>query len=263
MSSILKTVPALPRGRRIRQRGAIVTAAVMIGVLLIWQLGTMLAGTSATVLPSPTEIVVGADWPVVFVAALNTILATVLGFVVGNLVGLALAIALNASRTLSDIVYPFAVLVRSIPIVALAPFIVLAVGRGPAASVTVAALIVFFPTLVNVILGLRSVPREAIELTRVINASTVFQYVHVRIPFAMPSFVNALKISAPGAVLGVMTAEWIIGGDGLGRLVIQSWLTLEIPTMWGAVVLSAVVAWVLFSLVSLAEKLLLGWAVRT
>ncbi len=85
----------------------------------------------------------------------------------------------------------------------------------------------------------------------------------VRIPFAMPSFVTALKISAPNAVLGVMTAGWIIGGSGLGRLVVQSWLRLDITTMWGAVLVSALVAWLLFSIVNLIERLLLGWAVRT
>jgi len=251
------------RRRRLGARGAITTAAVVIVILLAWQIGTSVTGTSVTVLPSPTAIITQANWGTVLAAAGATILATLSGFVVGNIVGLLLAIAVTSSRTVSDIVYPFAVLVRSIPIVALAPFIILAFGRGAAATTVVAALIVFFPTLVNVILGLRSVPEEAIELMKIVNASPVFQYVRVRIPFAMPAFVSALKISAPNAVLGVMTAEWIIGGTGLGRLIVQSWLSLDVPTMWGAVVLSAVVAWLLFSLVTLVERLLLGWAVRT
>ncbi|MFV0374293.1 ABC transporter permease [Microbacterium sp.] len=239
------------------------TALVVVVLLAAWQIGTMLLGTPETVLPSPAAVLTASDWTAVVVAAGTTALATLAGFLAGNLLGLTLAIVITASRTLADIIYPLAVVVRSIPVVALAPFIILAVGRGPAATTVVAALIVFFPTLVNVILGLRSVPAEAVELLRVINASPVFQYARVRIPFAMPAFISALKISAPNAVLGVMTAEWIIGGSGLGRLIVQSWLSLDVPTMWGAVVFSAVVAWLLFSLVTLVERFLLGWAVRT
>lgn len=249
--------------RRVSMPAWLATAIVVLIVLAIWQLAVTLLGVSPNVLPAPSLIAVDANWPLVLEAALNTTLATLAGFAVGNAVGLALAVLICASRTFSDIVYPIAVVVRAIPIVALAPFITLAFGRGPGATVVVAALIVFFPTLVNVILGLRSVPAETIELLKVMNASTVFGYVKVRIPFAMPSFVSALKISAPNAVLGVMTAEWIIGGTGLGRLVVQSWLGLDITTMWGAVLVSAVVASVLFSIVSLAERALLGWAVRT
>lgn len=261
MSAIAQR-PSLRRGPS--RAGEVLLPALVVAVLLIaWQIGTMVSGTSVTVLPSPSTILTQADWSTIGTATLSTIGSVLAGFVLGNLTGFMLSLAVCASRTLADIIYPAAVVVRSIPIVALAPFITLFLGRGVISAVVVGALIVFFPTLVNTIVGLRSVPREALELTHVFNASAVFQYLRVRIPFSMPWFVSALRISAPGAVLGVMTAEWVIGGEGLGRLVVQSWLGLDIPTMWGAVVLSAAVAWALFSLVSLAERLLLGWAVRT
>ncbi|WP_158861697.1 ABC transporter permease [Leifsonia sp. AG29] len=256
---------ATPRMPRPSLRPGVVLAPVLVvgALLVVWQLGTSLTGTSVTVLPSPATILTQADWPAIGAATMSTIGSVLAGFALGNLVGFALALLVSASRPLADIIYPGAVMVRSIPIVALAPFITLFFGRGVLSAVVVGALIVFFPTLVNTIVGLRSVPQEALELGHVFNAGPVFQYVRVRIPFAMPWFVSALRISAPGAVLGVMTAEWVIGGAGLGRLVVQSWLGLDIPTMWGAVVLSAVVAWALFSVVSLAERLFLGWAVRT
>ncbi|MBR23319.1 MAG: ABC transporter permease [Leifsonia sp.] len=254
---------ALAQRNRVALPSWLVTALVVIIVLTVWQIVVTALQVSTNVLPGPVQIALEAEWTLVLTAALSTALATLAGFAVGNIVGLVLAVFICASRTFSDIVYPMAIVIRAIPIVALAPFITLAFGRGPGAAVIVGALIVFFPTLVNVILGLRSVPGETLELLKVINASTPFGYLRVRIPFAMPSFVSALKISAPNAVLGVMTAEWVIGGTGLGRLVVQSWLSLDITTMWGAVVLSAVVASVLFSVVNLAERLLLGWAVRT
>ncbi|MFT4083316.1 MAG: ABC transporter permease subunit [Nocardioides sp.] len=259
-SAARRGVPAGVPGATLRN---VVALVVVLVVLIGWQLATTVTGTSVTVLPSPTQILGQADWSAIASAAAHTLLATVLGFVIGNLVGLALAIVITASRAISDIVYPLAVVIRSVPVVALAPFIILVFGRGSSAATAVAALIVFFPTLVNVVLGLRSVPAEVHELTAVINASTVFEYTRIRIPFALPAFVSALKISAPNAVLGVMTAEWVLGGNGLGRLVVQSWLGLEVPTMWGGVIVSALVAWLLFSAIGLAERTLLTWAVRT
>lgn len=241
----------------------IITLVAVVIVLAAWQLATVIFGINPSLLPSPIRIVAEADWGVVAGAAGATLISTALGFVAGNTLGLVLAIVICGSRTAADIVYPGAIFVRAIPIVALAPFITLALGRGVGATVAVAALIVFFPTLVNTILGLRSVPREALELMHVTNASPLFTYLAVRVPFALPSFASALRISAPNAVLGVMTAEWIIGGDGLGRLIVQAWLRLDIATMWGAVLVSAALAWALFSLLGVLERALLGWAVRT
>lgn len=260
MSVVVPTRVRLPR---VHRSGVVGTAGVMLTLLVVWEIGVRVSGTSSTVLPAPSAIAAEARWSDVLASGLVTTRSTLAGFVVGNLVGLALGLAIAASRTMSSLIFPGAIAVRSIPIVALAPFITLAVGRGATATIAVSALIVFFPTLVNVILGLRSVPCESLELMHVSNAPKIFTYVHVRLPYAGPAFFGALKIAAPAAVLGVMTAEWVLGGEGLGQFVIQSWLTLEVTTVWGAVAFSAVVAWGLFAVISLGERLLLGWAVRT
>ncbi len=243
--------------------GPLLTFGVVAVTVVVWQVLVVAFNVPSFILPSPIEIVTGADWGVVAVAAGVTALSTLAGFAVGNLVGLLLALLISSSRTISDIVYPGAIVVRSIPVVALAPFITLAFGRGGGATVIVAAMIVFFPTLVNVLLGLRSVSADSVELMHVLNASTVTTYVRLRIPASLPSFFSALRISAPNAVLGVMTAEWIIGGNGLGHLIITSWLALDMATMWAAVVVSAIVAAALFTLVAISERFFIGWAVRT
>ena len=120
----------------------------------------------------------------------------------------------------------------------------------------------FFPTLINSLQGLNSVSRESMELMKVLNASRVERYVRVRIPASMPAFFSALGFAAPNAGLGVMTAEWSVGG-GLGHLVITSWLSLQMQTMWAAVVLSAVLAAVLFSIVAWVERVVIRWARTT
>ena len=252
-----------PRTRRyFNARGAIITSSALVGALLVWQIAVLVFQIPSYILPSPLEIATGAEWGSVLNASMRTIMSTMLGFIAGNLIGFILAILISASPTLSSVIYPGAIVIRSIPVVALAPFITLAFGRGAAATIVVAAMIVFFPTLVNVLQGLNSVKPEALELMKVINASKVHRYQLLRIPTSMPSFFSALRIAAPNAVLGVMTAEWIVGG-GLGHLIITSWLALRMPTMWGAVIASAVLAALLFALVSLGEKLVIGWSKQT
>lgn len=238
------------------------TLLVLGCVIVVWQLAVVLFGIPNFILPSPLNILLNAEWGHTLKALGQTSVSTAIGFLVGNAVGYVGALLISASPTMSRIIFPGAVVFRSIPVVALAPFITLAVGRGAAATVIVAALIVFFPTLINTLQGLRSVSTESIELMRILNASRVTTYLRVRIPASMPSFFSALRIAAPNAVLGVMTAEWIVGG-GLGNLVITSWLALRMPTMWSAVVASAVLAAVLFSLVSLCERSVVRWAKTT
>ncbi|GAA1575032.1 ABC transporter permease [Leucobacter aridicollis] len=235
------------------------TLLVLVSVIVVWQGAVTVFGVPSFILPAPLDIITHADWPDTLRALGQTSVSTALGFVAGNAVGYIGALLISASPTLSRIIFPGAIVFRSIPVVALAPFITLAVGRGAAATVVVAALIVFFPTLINSLQGLRSVRTESLELMRILNASRLTTYLRVRIPASMPSFFSALRIAAPNAVLGVMTAEWIVGG-GLGNLVITSWLALRMPTMWSAVLASAVLAAVLFSVVSLCERSVVRWA---
>ncbi|MFJ3249919.1 ABC transporter permease [Streptomyces sp. NPDC088770] len=243
-------------------RGPVTSAAVLAAALAVWETGVRVTGTPSYALPAPSEIVTAADWGAVLEAVKSTVLAVLGGFAAGNAAGFVLALLISASPVLASVLYPLALTLRAIPVVALAPFITLAFGRGATLTVVVAALIVFFPTLINVLLGLRSVEREALELMHVLNCRPVTVYRRVRLPAAMPSFFDAMRIAAPSAVLGVMTAEWIIGGQGLGKLVITAALSLETATMWAAILASSVVAGLLFSLVTLAERLLLPWAER-
>ncbi|ROO87231.1 NitT/TauT family transport system permease protein [Actinocorallia herbida] len=245
-----------------RLREPLVSATVFGLAILGWEVGVRVTGTPDYALPAPSLIVSTADWAGVLTAARDTVGSVLMGFAAGNAAGLLLALLISASPLLAAVLYPLALTVRAVPVVALAPFITLVAGRGAAPTVVVAALIVFFPTLVNVLLGLRSVEREALELMHVLNCRARTVYWRVRLPAAMPAFFDSLRIAAPSAVLGVMTAEWLIGGDGLGKLVISTALSQDTATMWGAILASSAVAGLVYAAITLAERRLLPWAVR-
>ena len=238
------------------------SARAIVGLLIVvalWQLLVTWRNIPAYVIPSPWEIISGADWPAVFNASANSLVAIVLGFVVGNVAGFLLALIAASSLIASGIVQPLSLTLRSIPIIAVAPLLTLLFGRGIAVVVVVGALIVFFPTLINMLIGLRSTEREALELMRIMDCSGPQVFWLVRLPSSMPYLVASLKIAAPAAVLGVMVAEWVVGGDGLGQLVLRSSMQIEYPTMWAAVMASAVLAGLMFAVVALLERVLIPW----
>ena len=231
----------------------------LVVVVALWQLLVTWRDIPTYVIPSPWEIVSGADWAAVVSASANSLVAIILGFVLGNIAGFVLAVIAASSLIASGIVQPLSLTLRSIPIIAIAPLLTLLFGRGIAVVVVVGALIVFFPTLINMLIGLRSTEREALELMRILDCSAPQVFWMVRLPSSMPYLVASLKIAAPAAVLGVMVAEWIVGGNGLGQLVLRSSMQIEYPTMWAAVIASAALAGLMFAVVALLERVLIPW----
>ncbi len=109
---------------------------------------------------------------------------------------------------------PVAVVLRSVPFVAMTPLIAVALGRGLVSVTVIAGIVTFFPTLVNVVQGLRSAPDDAILLMRAFDASELTTLVKVRLPSALPSLFSSARIAAPGALLGAILAEWLSTGTG-------------------------------------------------
>jgi NitT/TauT family transport system permease protein len=213
------------------------------------------------VLPTPAEIARAAatSHHALLAGLKETALGAFTGFVAGNVGGFLGAVAIAASLTASRVVLPMAVAVRSIPIIALTPFLTLLLGRGLVTVMTISALIVFFPTLVNGVHGLRSTEQAALELMHLLNAPRWEVFWRVRLPTALPALFAAFRIAAASSVLGALVAEWVASGSGLGQLILQSGVQFEVPLMWSGVVVSTLLAVVAFGLVSWAERRLLAW----
>jgi NitT/TauT family transport system permease protein len=257
------TVWVLPRPARTlgRHRTGLVTIAFMAAVVAAWQLLPPLFSVKEYVLPTPSEIVrAGASEHTQLLSGLKTTaIGAFGGFVAGNLAGVAVAIAVASSVTVSRVLLPMSLVVRSIPIIALTPFLTLLIGRGHATVITISALIVFFPTLVNGVLGLRSVEDESLELMRVLNASWWQVFWRLRLPAALPALFAAFRVAAAACVLGALVAEWVASGSGLGYLILQSGVQFEVPLMWSGVLLSTAMAVFAFGLISYAERRLVSW----
>jgi len=160
-------------------------------------------------------------------------------------------------------VYPLAVTVRTLPIVAISPILVLALGSGYAPKIAIAALIVFFPTLVNMADGLNAVDPQALELMRVLSASRWEVFRYLRWPTSLPYLFSALRIASTAALLGAIVGEWIGSNSGLGYLIVAATADYRTPFLYATMTVASVLALVLFNAVSIVEHYAVPWRVSS
>ncbi len=180
-----------------------------------------------------------------------------LGLTFGTVAAIACAIAFNLSRSVERTLMPIAMVLRSVPLVAMTPLIVLVFGRELKAITVISGIVTFFPTLVNVTLALRATPRESIDLFHAYGASPVKTLRKVKVPSALPSLFASLRIAAPLALVGALLAEWLATGKGLGYKILQSGALSDYDGLWARVVLVTLYSVILYKFIGLIEKLVL------
>lgn len=238
-------------------------ALVLLLLLSTWQLITMLQIYPAFIIPPPIAvaekayqvILDGRLWLHTW-ATLSTILV---GLVVGVSIGLIVGYFIARYPLLEASLAPIIVALQSTPIVAYAPLLVIWFGSGPTSKVVTSALIVFFPTLLNTVVGIRQVPPQLRDLMKVQRATNWQTFVKLEVPAAMPVLMGGLKISATLAVIGAVVGEFVSANAGLGFLITLSRSQYDTALVIVAVIMLALIARTLYWLVSLLERRLLSW----
>lgn len=193
-------------------------------------------------------------WGQFAVAAGQTAVHAGVGFVVGTAVAVAGAILLVAAPGLERAAMPFAIIVRSMPLVALTPLIVLLFGRGLLGVTVLVTLVTFFPTLVTVILGLRAAPEGALDVIRASGGSSLTAALTVRLMYAIPAITASARIAIPAAVSGAMLAEWLATGDGLGNLITLAAVNADYYVLWSSGVIIVLLVLGLYSLINTVDR---------
>ncbi|MGE6742897.1 ABC transporter permease [Allorhizobium pseudoryzae] len=233
----------------------------IVGCIALWQLIVWGFSVPTFMAPGPVAVLYAFrdNGATLWNNLLPTLLEAALGFLFGNLVAVLLAIWFVYSPLAEKAFYPVAVIIKSIPIIALAPILVLLVGNGIAPKIIIAGLICFFPTLVNMVQGLKSTSPAMLDLMRVLSASPTEIFWKVRIPASLPFLFAALKIAATSSVMGAIVAEWIGSSYGLGALIIEATYNFRSPLLYATVVIAATLAVLLFFAVSIAERKIVRW----
>jgi len=162
-------------------------------------------------------------------------------------------------KSVEQAFFPIAVLLHSIPVVATAPILVLLLGNGLAPKVSIAAIICFFPTLVNMVRGLESVGAQSMELMHVLSATPREVFFKLRVPTSLPFLFSALRIAASTATVGAIVGEWIGSQVGIGALIIQATYNFDSALLYATVLCGSVFSVAFFQLIRLIERLVVRW----
>jgi NitT/TauT family transport system permease protein len=236
----------------------------LLGLLLllaVWALACWLVSIPTVVLPSPDKVlqamVTRSD--LLLDESLITLKETLFGFVLALAVGLPLAVAVANSRPLNLMFYPLLIALQSVPKVALAPIVLVWFGTGMESKLAIVWLVAFFPIIVDTVAGLRSTPRELLELADSLKATRTQIFLKVQFPAALPFVITGAKVAITLAVIGAVIGEFIGSSEGLGFLLLSATSQLNTPLAFGALFALAALGILVYLLVELAERLMAPW----
>ena len=252
---------AVASGRMEKWRHRAPAIAAALGLLLLWQLIVSGFGVPTYIAPSPVQVmeVFANQGNILWINFWPTLMEATAGFALGNAIAVVLAVWFVHSQLAERAFYPIAVFVNTIPIIAIAPILVLMLGNGYAPKIVIAALICFFPTLVNMVRGLKSVSPQMLDLMRVLSASESEVLWKIRLQSSLPFLFAALKIASTTCVIGAIVGEWIGSNYGLGSLIIEATYNFRAPLLYATVILGAGMAVAAFTATSLIERRVLKW----
>lgn len=234
---------------------------LIVILLVLWDLAVRLFGVPAYLVPKPGDVVLAMidEWPRLLSEAVPTFTATLGGFALSVLFGIPIAMLIAGSRTVEAYVYPLLVFSQSIPKVAIAPLFVVWFGFGLMPKVIAAFLLGFFPVVVSAVQGFKSVDGEMMDLARSMKASRLQTFQMVSLPHALPAIFAGLKVSITLAVVGAVVGEFVGSNSGIGFVLQRSIGNFELPLMFAALTVLALMGVVLFWVIDVVERFAIPW----
>ena len=234
---------------------------ILLGILVIWELGVQVWDIPKWQLPSPSAIgqELAASRSLLLEHTLVTLEEIVLGFIAALASGLVLATAIAYSRILERSVYPIVIASQTVPIIAIAPLLLIWVGYGIAPKVIVVALICFYPIAVNTVDGLKAVDPDMVNMMKTLGASRWQVFTKLQMPTAMPYMFSGIKVGISVSVIAAVIGEWVGASAGLGYLITYSQPLFLTARVFAAIVVLSAMGISLFVLASVVERMMLPW----
>lgn len=243
------------------QAGWVRPLILLVIIIVLWDLAIRVFRLPPYQVPAPWDVIVTLwrDGPELLSQSVPTTVATVLGFLLSAAIGIPTAMLIAGSRTVEAYVYPLLVFSQSIPKVAIAPLFVVWFGFGLEPKVISAFLLGVFPVVVSAVQGFKSLDPDTLDLARAMAASRWQVFRMVGLPAAMPAIFSGLKVSVTLAVVGAVVGEFVGANSGIGFVLQRSIGNFELPTMFAALVILALLGVILFWLVDVVERLVIPW----
>lgn len=234
---------------------------LIVALLAIWETAVRANLSLAQFLPSPSTIVraLALNWGAIYDNAVPTLLETILGMFIAIILGLLLAVLLDFSPWSRRAIYPLLIVSQTIPIIALAPLLLIWFSFGLGPKIIVVTLYCFFPIAVATADGLASAEPDLLKLLGSMGASRWQTLWLVRLPGAMPAFFSGLRIAATYSMTGAIAGEFVGAEKGLGVYMVTATNSHALPVVFAIIVITAILSLTLFGLVNLIERLALPW----
>ncbi|WP_048601960.1 ABC transporter permease [Rubeoparvulum massiliense] len=234
---------------------------VLILFFSLWEIVVRIAEIPAWLLPAPTVIWQAAveAGPRLAQHVVATIQLTLLGFLIGTVTGLSIAMLLHRFQGLRQAFYPLLILTQNVPIIVLAPLLVIWFGFGILPKLIVITLVVFFPVAVAALDGFRQVPLELTHYLEMAGASRNQQFWKLELPYALPSIFSGLKISATYSVMGAVISEWLGAKAGIGVFMTLASSSFRTDRVFAAIMIIMALSLIFFVLIQLLERFLIRW----
>ena len=234
---------------------------IVIGILAVWEAYVRLFDVQTWLLPAPSDIGIAlySDAELLRKHTLATLSEIIVGFGLALICGVALAAAIGVSRTLERAIFPFVIASQTIPIIVIAPMLLIWVGYGLAPKVIVVALISFFPIVVNMVDGLKSVDRDMVSLMRTLGANRLQIFFKVQVPTSLPYLFSGMRVAIAVSVIGAVIGEWVGSSEGLGYLMIRSKPQFLTERVFAAITILSALGVGLFASVGIVERFAIPW----
>lgn len=212
------------------------TVVTILFIIIFWELVCVVFNMPEYLLPAPHNVLakIYQKWDVLLLHSWVTLREIMSGFAIGVAAGFIIAVGISSSRKLSEVLYPLLIITQVVPKIALAPLFLIWFGYGLLPKVIIAALISFFPVVINTTLGLTYIDSELLDLMRSISATSYQVFRKVRLPNAIPYIFSALKISVLFSIVGAITGEFVGADKGLGYLIIIGNTTLDTSLLFAS-----------------------------
>lgn len=237
--------------------------ALLIAVIVVavWYFAANVWGLPKYILPSPELILQEAiDKPDSLLRnGWVTLVEAATGFAIGVVAAVLVAVILDSWRFLEKGMSPYLVIGLNIPIVAIAPAVIIWFGFGMTSKIVVAAILTFFPVAIYTLKGLKAADRREVDLFSVLSASRFQELIKLRMPSSLPFFFAALRVASAASVLAAVVAEFIQANAGIGYLILTAAYTNDTPRIWAAVAVSATIALVFYGIVTFVERKTIPW----
>lgn len=230
-------------------------------LLIIWQVVVTAGGIQKYIMPAPTDVikVLVTEFKTMMPHILATLYEGMVGFLIAIVLSIILAIIMDRFSLVKKALYPVLVISQTIPTVALAPLFIIWFGFGALPKIIVVVIVCFFPIVISIVDGLEGVDKDLINHFKLMGASKLKVFLHLKLPYGMINFFSGMRIAATYSIMGAVIGEWLGGDKGLGVYMTRARSAYALDKMFAAIVIIVVISMAIFLLVSLMEKVFTPW----